>query len=131
MSFRFRFFFLLLFSFPLTGFVQVQFVFSADFPQELKKIVNTIPSDIQQKAWSHYANKVQLEAYGLGYFLFESRWITHADSSKVIAFNAGKKFEEIELLSSTTIRKLKPKEFVVKNKNKNKNKSNYCPWVQV
>jgi outer membrane protein assembly factor BamA len=111
MSLRFHFFFLLLFSFPLKGFVQVQLVFSADFPQELKKITKGIPPDIQQKSWPTYADKVQLEAYGLGYFLIESRWVAHTDSSKVIEFNAGKKFEEIELLFSNTSRKLKPKEF--------------------
>ena len=111
MSFRFRFFFLLVLCAQMACKAQVKFVNTDSLPQELQKITKALPTDMQLQAWPMFANKVQLEAYGLGYFLFESRWIEQTDSSKAIEFHTGKKFEEIELLSATSIRKLKPKDF--------------------
>lgn len=111
MSHLFPFIFILFAGFQSFVNAQQSLVFLNDFPQDLKKIAQSLPQPIQQRDWPLFAQKVQLEAYGLGYFLFEAKWIEHPDSSVIIEFNAGKQFEQIELLVHNNIQQIKAKDF--------------------
>ncbi|MFM6945666.1 MAG: BamA/TamA family outer membrane protein [Flavobacteriales bacterium] len=90
---------------------QVRLVFADSLPPSLKKSALSIPSDISQSTWQNYARQLQLEAYGLGYFLYESKWLQQSDSSAIIELSAGKQFEAIELLQNDKKYRIKAKEF--------------------
>jgi outer membrane protein assembly factor BamA len=111
MSVRLRIFFTIFLAYQFTVEAQLHFVFSNDFPQELKKITQSIPQDIQEKEWPVYATKIQVAAYGLGYFLFEAKMIQHPDSNQVVELFAGKRFDYLELQQHNTVQKIEPKDF--------------------
>lgn len=111
MSLQFRI--LWTFFFGVQFLVQAQPIihFPHDFPSDLKKICQRYAKQVQPQNWPLVQNQMQLEAYGLGYFLFESNITQQNDSLFEINLDAGPRFESIELISHQSTQTLKPSGF--------------------
>ena len=80
MSLQFRILWTFFFGVQFLVQAQPTIHFPDDFPPDLKKNCQRYAKQVQPRNWPLVQNQMQLEAYGLGYFLFESSIIQQNDS---------------------------------------------------
>jgi len=111
MSLQFRIFWTFLIGVQFIVQAQQTFHFPEDFPSDLKKLCQRYNKQVQSQNWPILQNQMQLEAYGIGYFLFESSIAQQNDSLFEINFEAGPRFDFIELICNQNTQTLKPSAF--------------------
>jgi hypothetical protein len=111
MSLQFRILWTFFFGVQLFVNAQQTFLYPEDFPPELKKRCQRYAKQVAPQNWLLLQNQLQLEAYSLGYFLFESSIAQHNDSLFEMSLDAGPRFEAIELISNENTQVLKPSAF--------------------
>ncbi len=111
MSLQFRILWTFFFGVQLFVNAQQIFLYPEDFPPELKKRCQRYAKQVAPQNWLLLQNQLQLEAYSLGYFLFESSIAQHNDSLFEMSLDAGPRFEAIELISNENTQVLKPSAF--------------------